>query len=349
MEHQLALAQANGEDTVKLERALLEEKKRVTAEKIALLEELVRKEFESNLAILRINAQTNDFLAGMLSAIEKDMQSKGGQEAYINQLIGNDKSLNELKKTLDTTTKELEIFEVKVAKAKRDAASKEVDWRKGIDEEIIQGEMRKAEAIKTITTGLQQFNLEAYQKELEDKRLAQAAADAEEKRLKQEKFNQDLQGAEDLSNALSNLNNAKLEADLQSANGNEREMEKIRKKAFARQKALDIVQATISGIKAVQSALTAPPPLGFALAGIVGATALANIKKIASTQFQGSGGGGSAPSSLGATASATNGADVGTVTNTSTVLGGNTKVFVTEQDISNTQNKVEVTENEATL
>jgi hypothetical protein len=208
MQHQLALAQANGEDTVKLERALLEEKKRVTAEKIALLEELVRKEFESNLAIIRINAQTNDFVAGMLSTIEKDMQSKGGQEAYINQLIGNDKSLNELKKTLDTTTKELEIFEVKVAKAKRDAASKEIDWRKGIDEEIIQGEMRKAEAIKTITTGLQQFNLEAYQKELDEKAAMQKKQDEDELARKLALADKTNQFAQDGFDFLGNLNSS---------------------------------------------------------------------------------------------------------------------------------------------
>jgi len=123
MQHQLALAQANGEDTVKLERALLEEKKRVTAEKIALLEELVRKEFESNLAILKIKAQTNDLMAGILNVVNKEIEKAGGEDAYINALIGNDKSLNELKKTLDTTEKQLEIFEVKVNKSKRDKAT----------------------------------------------------------------------------------------------------------------------------------------------------------------------------------------------------------------------------------
>ena len=40
---------------------------------------------------------------------------------------------------------------------------------------------------------------------------------------------------------------------------------------------------------------------------------------------------------------------VATVTNTTTTTGESTKVYVTEQDISNTQNKVSVNEAQATI
>jgi hypothetical protein len=123
MEHQLNLARANGKETVKLERALLEERKKVTAQKIELLEEIVRKEFESSMAIMKIQAQTNDFAKGMLSAMEKAVKDAGGQEAFITQMIGGDKELIKLKETLNTTEKELEVFDAKVNKAKRDKAT----------------------------------------------------------------------------------------------------------------------------------------------------------------------------------------------------------------------------------
>ena len=120
-------------------------------------------------------------------------------------------------------------------------------------------------------------------------------------------------------------------------------------KAFARDKALQMTMATINGIQAVQSALASPFPFNIALAAINGATALANITKIARTQFEGSGGGGNVPSSLGNTASGAGGANVRQVTNTTTTIGEPTKVYVTEQDISNTQNKVSVNEAQATI
>jgi len=78
-------------------------------------------------------------------------------------------------------------------------------------------------------------------------------------------------------------------------------------------------------------------------------TALANIKKLASTSYSGSSGGATAPSSLGNTSRGSGGANVGQVTNTTTTIGEPTRVYVTEQDISNTQNKVSVNEAQATI
>ena len=77
------------------------------------------------------------------------------------------------------------------------------------------------------------------------------------------------------------------------------------KKAFKVNKAFQIAQATIDTIKGGVSAFTGmvstiPGPVGIALGAVaavgVVASGIASIKKIASTKFQGTGGGGAAPS-----------------------------------------------------
>jgi len=162
---------------------------------------------------------------------------------------------------------------------------------------------------------------------------------------RQERFNDAIDNAEQLNKGLSDLNNAVLEAQLAAAGDNEEKKKEIRKKAFKRQKALDIAQATIDGIKAVQATLANP-----FLAAINAAIAAANIAKIARVQFEGEGGGGGGASAdLGNTARATGGANVPQVANTTTTIGDPTQVYVLEQDISNTQNKVSVNEQQATL
>lgn len=170
-----------------------------------------------------------------------------------------------------------------------------------------------------------------------------------EKQARAEEFNDRLSTAENLNNSLRDLNNAVLEAQLAAAGDNEEKKQEIRKKAFKRQKALDIADATIQGIKAVQAALTVPPPFGPILAAINGVTAAANIAKISKVQFAGESGGSAPSGDLGNTARATGGANVPQVTNTTTTIGEPTKVFVTEQDISNTQNRVTVAEQQGTL
>jgi hypothetical protein len=124
------------------------------------------------------------------------------------------------------------------------------------------------------------------------------------------------------------------------------------KRQFKVNKALNLAQATTNTALAITGALAEPslvPGARFIKAGIAGATGAANIIKIASTQFGSTGGAPSSSVSLGNTASATGGANVPSVTNTTTTLDGATQVYVTEQDISSTQNKVQVAENIATV
>ena len=123
------------------------------------------------------------------------------------------------------------------------------------------------------------------------------------------------------------------------------------KKQFKVNKALNLAQATTNTALAVTGALSEVslvPGARFAKAAIAGTIGAANIVKIASTQFGSAGGGGSTVS-LGNTSNAVGGANVPAVSNTTTTLDGSTQVFVTEQDITGTQNKVQVAEDIATV
>lgn len=87
---------------------------------------------------------------------------------------------------------------------------------------------------------------------------------------------------------------------LRSVEKGSAEEQKIAKKAFEINKALQLATATISGIQSVQNAFTTAaaspvttvfPAYPFVQAGIAGAFALANIAKIAASKFEGGGGG----------------------------------------------------------
>lgn len=122
------------------------------------------------------------------------------------------------------------------------------------------------------------------------------------------------------------------------------------KKAFAVNKAYNLAEAGIDGTKAVLSTFAGTaggPVIKGAAAALAGTFAALNIAKIASAKFQGGSGGGQV--AIPTTSAGAGGTTLNPLSNTTTDFGGDTKVFVVEQDISNTQNKVKVNENIATL
>ena len=177
-------------------------------------------------------------------------------------------------------------------------------------------------------------------KELNDKyRLEEAKADEKQVELVRLNNKQRVEMGSEALGALSTLVQA-------FSTDNEQQA----KRQFAVNKALNLAQATTNTALAVTGALAEPslvPGARFTKAAIAGTIGAANIVKIASTQF-GSGGSG-ATVGLGNTSNAVGGANVPAVSNTTTTLDGNTQVFVTEQDISSTQNKVQVAEDIATV
>ena len=132
----------------------------------------------------------------------------------------------------------------------------------------------------------------------------------------------------------------------------------IRKRQFENDKKMQIAMAAINGAQALTSIFAQYPKFdgGFAMIAALASsviTTAATIAKIKATTFQStpapalpaldSGDGGAAGAST-----ASGGAAITPVSNTSTILGGQ-QVFVTETDITETQNNVSVIEESATF
>lgn len=145
------------------------------------------------------------------------------------------------------------------------------------------------------------------------------------------------------------------------------EEEKVAKKQFQVNKALSLSSAVVTGVlttmEAYYNGMKNPVPLlgpatAIVYATLAGLTSLANIAKIASTKFEtktlspstsggGGGGGGAAPDVQTPTFTPTSFFGLGQTTQFNPQEQGPTRVYVTEGDISNTQNRVRVVENRA--
>jgi hypothetical protein len=157
--------------------------------------------------------------------------------------------------------------------------------------------------------------------------------------------------------AIGSLNSAALANDLKNAGNNEALKERLRKESFEREKKLQLGIAAINGAQALVSIFAQYPKFdgGFAMIAALASsviTTASTIAKIKATSYQG---GGSATTADAPTTASPNGAGAGgggaqiaPVTNTSTILG-NQQVFVTETDITDTQNNVSVIEESATF
>ena len=135
--------------------------------------------------------------------------------------------------------------------------------------------------------------------------------------------------------------------------------EKSQKKAFEINKKLQIAMAliqTYQGVQAIFATRAASPEsilfpaAPFIAAGIALATGLANVQNIRKQQFSGGASGGSFGGGGGIPGGGGSAPQIDPVTNTSTLVPQeDQKVFVTETDISNTQNKVSVIEAQSTF
>ncbi|MHC4711555.1 MAG: hypothetical protein ACYTA3_14410 [Planctomycetota bacterium] len=181
--------------------------------------------------------------------------------------------------------------------------------------------------------------------EQRDKDLAADQKALDDKREQREK---DFALATALVNSLTALNDAALATDLLNAAGNDEKQEKIRKASFERQKKLNIAMAAINGAQAVIAGFAQG---GLPMAILAGVTAAAQLAAIVATTYQSS----ATPTEVDETVPTPDGAggggggaQINAVTNTSTILG-NQQVFVTETDITDTQNNVSVIEESATF
>ena len=335
LEFEIKKRKAIGKDTTELERKLLEqriEQARIEQKLQLQKTELLVKEFA-------LKVQMGDFDKEQTDAFLENAK------AQIQALKDNSKNIRDLKQSLD-------LFEITTEKKKNDKLKqirkKEAkEKEKEIEEELVIVKSRAAVEIEidNEVTENKKSNLL-----LMGELLAEENA-KELERIKAEKEAQlDLQNAKfDLaSNSLTAL------ADLNDAFAGKSEAQQ--RKAFERNKKIQSAQAMISAAQGLVNILgqSSIIPEPFATIqkgvniGILAATLAASLKRINSAKFGGSGSSVQAPS-LGGGGGGTSAPTLNPISNTNTVIGQDNKVFVTETDISNTQNKVKVIEDQATF
>lgn len=202
---------------------------------------------------------------------------------------------------------------------------------------------RKKDAEKKL-----QDDLEATEKERIDK-IAKLEEEALEKKKKQ--FADGVANMSSSISAISNLMKTAQEAELNRAEGNEEAQEAIRKKSFEKNKKMQIAMAIMGMAQGIIAGLGAPFPMNMVLPVIAGATGVANIAKIKSSQYQG--GSSSPASSSSSSSSSPAGRSMPTATfmgsgnNQNTVSAGggqssinlNVNATVSETEMTSVQNR----------
>jgi hypothetical protein len=211
----------------------------------------------------------------------------------------------------------------------------------------------------------QQEEIDKIQAEARDKREAEERAEFERK----------VKIAEDYAGTVNNLAETAFTIANRFGKQDEESKEKRAKRQFQVAKALQLSLAIMDGFKAVTTSLASSPiaigpvpnPAGIASLAFAITTSLANIAKIASTQYGskggGGGGGGTTPPMGGGAANAGGGAPsfslFGQGNNQNTTGGPQdaenksnqltVKAVVVESDVTSTQNKVKKMQENATL
>ncbi len=335
-----------------------EEDKRLRLEREKLFEDLTIENIED----------AND---RKLMALEVQQRREREQ---LKEKYGKDKALMEeleLKQATELAELKKEISDAKEAKEKEDelAIAEQARNRRKAELELQMIQMREDfEAQQELKAELAELEM---QKELENEELTEA-----EKLLIKEKYAQKLRDLDketkqkeveaekelleareqlqkDAFNAVGNLTSAFFDFQSMRRNQSEEEQEKMAKRQFQINKAMQIGQTIIETYKGAQSifASTAANPITianpsapFIAAGAAVASGLANVASIASQQFQGSAGGArpnvSAPNLSSSATSEENEGESRTITDTESLLnndsqgsGMNTKVSIVDSEI----------------
>jgi len=383
MDREIALAKANGIDTTQLERERMQAsiaqaklnvinhndrmQQLVSEIKVqAKLNKLTKKQWEEQLALVKeLAKQTDGYSEAYKNSLndlkvfeatklrERKEANKKASEARITRAKEDtDKRLEEAQRYFDEVNRMNEEFLAK----ERDRQLKKIENERKFKEAF--AEVENLEMPEDEDEEPQLFDEQIKEQELLKEQEHQKKLDDIKKRAQEEnrkRIEKALNHALSALDILTIANDSALERDLAKAGNNEAKKEQLRRASFERNKKMQLISATIDGYKAVTSALAQPlDPISKALyvASTI-ATSLANLNKIRQTQYEGGGstsvsGGGSSLNIGQATGDGTSGVGIEPVSNTSTVLGNN-KVYVTETDITSTQNKVEVIQNQSTF
>jgi Flp pilus assembly pilin Flp len=278
MDNSIKLAKANGESTIKYEKAkqdaIIVTNKLIVEQYIALVEaghkltEEERKQITTSLQLIKTaNVEKQVIDINHKKQLNDDYQ----------------KHLDEKKKLDDKA-----FQDYKTAAEKQDSEIKQraLDLRAWMKEQA--AEDRKA--LETKTEEVKYFDDDAtttiignYDKQVTANKKAE-----EEKRANMQKT---LDGTKQALQATQALTDMAFAHQLKMAKGNAAKETEIRKKQFQVNKAFGIVNAVVDGVGAVQKALNNPYPLNIVLAVLSGVLAAANVAKIASTKFEPDSGG----------------------------------------------------------
>lgn len=286
-DRQIAIAKASGKSAVDLEiakqKAIIETNKALVQQTIAyvrsggILDEEQNKLLTGQLEAIKSATAQIDVIK--LQEVEKEKEkNKKSNEDYKNKLAKDEAELNRhLKETTDAYLKR---------QAEQEAADK-----LAADNELKDAETREQAKLDLVTRA-EIAKLDAKKKafaEEEKRQKAMQQLEAESLQITQ----QGLMASQQLAEAFFMFR-------LNSVRKGSAEEERIARKAFQVNKALQLATATVQGFQAVQGAFTTAaaspittvfPAYPFIQAGIAGAFSAASIAKIAASQFQGGGGG----------------------------------------------------------
>jgi hypothetical protein len=365
-DQEIALANAAGKNTEELE-----------AKKLQAVKSSLEKEIKLRIANFKLIQQIADKqienaeLASQKNNIFEERSAKIRAESAKERKRIQEQQLKDLENLLETTNNTIAVKEVEAETKRREAGQKAYEQRSQDEEEFLKNkksleelyaeedrkfrEKQQKEYLESLKANNEEeiaINLDALEQNVkvqEQKSLDDNARDVAE-RQRQKGLNAYRIGA--VTDTLSIISNL---TELFAGKS-----KKQQETAFKIQKAINIANASIDTYKGATTALASmPPPFNFIAAGAVVSAGLLNIKKIASTQFDGgssvspspvqspsfSGGGSGAPQT---------GSGIpinSTMLDRERIESGQNeqRVYVVESDISQTQNRVNTIVNRATV
>jgi len=303
---------------------------------------------------------------GKNTELEKQLKTKQAAELF--KLIeAQDKTDND---AVDAKTKEAnekkiladkklsdDLFKSKKAELEGKLIQIEDDFaaETELKKELALLELEEAKKNKDLTEG-ELFKIEAEYKAKVDKLNEDQAA--KERQMRLDSVNDAIKWAEKSVNAVQELSDMAFANKMRKVEKGSKEEEKLARKQFKINKALQLAGAIMDAGKAVTASLAyapiaigaVPNPAGIASLAFAGVTSLANIAKIAATQFEST-----TPPATNEPPAIPNPTEptasfqpmTGTLTNG--LQGGNTKVYVLDSDITAQQNNSSKVESLATM
>ena len=253
----------------------------------------------------------------------------------------------------DRAAKEAEQEKARLAakeQAAKDEASRLADLKKQFEEDNLETlEYEEAERLKLVQAGVDEATrikteANAAQLALDELLAANEIKNVEEVAAAKKKAVSDTFAiASAAANALSSLNALITQSENQRRNLSAKERLALEKKQFERGKALAIVTTVINTSQAIMAQMGAGP-VGIALAALAGITGAIQIATIASQKFDGGGGSISQVGNVGSVGAPEVGNQAPQVPQTPQSIPIPQQVFVTETDITGTQQQVNVIE-----